>query len=115
MTAPHVLRVAQALAAGDNTILAWVERHRVTRTQAYDAVRLLRRRDMAQASKSHAGVPSTYRLTQPIEQVMAALQKPADAAPFAGDRRWNHQALMEAWSMPVRLPDGEGIRFVTRG
>lgn len=114
MTAPHVIRVAQAIAAGDNTIAAWIERHGCTRTQAYDAVRVMRKHDVVRAQKSYRAQPAKYHLTRHIDQVMHTLQVPQDNAPFAIDGRWDHQALMQAWPLDLPLPPSERIRIVTR-
>lgn len=58
MTSIHLLRTAEAIALGDNTVLSWTTKHGIKRDTAYDGIRWLRKEGLAKAVKARAGTPS---------------------------------------------------------
>ena len=101
MTAPHVYRILDALAQGDDNIAAWIAKHRVTRTQAYDSVKVLRKHAAIRSIASCRGKPATYALILDADVVRKALDGPQDNAPFAVAGGWSTAALEAAW--PLQL------------
>lgn len=103
------LRVTEAIHTGRTTIVELIGAG-FTKSQAYNGVRVLQDHGFAAKRQLYQGIPAKYVLVVPIEEVRAALDRRCREH---ASRRPNADALLGAWALPVRLPQGSA-RMVVR-
>lgn len=114
VSANITLRVAEAVHAGANTVVDIITNGNLTKAQTYNGIRVLQVRSMIAKRQIYRGVPAKYNLTVPIEEIRAEFAPPPRGSTHPSHGRFSASALLDTWSLPVQLPQGQA-RLVLRG